>query len=93
MSAWLVKTRRAPARHSRNARAYGHTTTATHKYRVHLAPYAFSPDVVSPVDIKIHVRYDRSRNFRTNSFCLLIGLLGRKAALADIVGTCHCGLH
>ena len=31
MSAWLVKTRRAPSRHSRGARVYGHTTTAMHK--------------------------------------------------------------
>ena len=31
MSAWLVKTRRAPSRHSRDARVYGHTTTAMHK--------------------------------------------------------------
>ena len=31
MSAWLVKTRRAPSRHSRDARGYGHTTTAMHK--------------------------------------------------------------
>ena len=31
MSAWLVKTRRAPSRHSKDARAYGHTTTALHK--------------------------------------------------------------
>ena len=31
MSAWLVKTRRAPSRHSRHARVYGHTTTAVHK--------------------------------------------------------------
>ena len=30
MSAWLVKTRRAPSRHSRDARVYGHTTTAMH---------------------------------------------------------------
>ena len=30
MSAWLVKTRRAPSRHNRDARAYGHTTTAMH---------------------------------------------------------------
>ena len=29
--AWLVKTRRAPPRHSRDARVYGHTTTAMHK--------------------------------------------------------------
>ena len=31
MSALLVKTRRAPPRHSRDARIYGHTTTAMHK--------------------------------------------------------------
>ena len=31
MSAWLVKARRAPSRHSRDARVYGHTTTAMHK--------------------------------------------------------------
>ena len=31
MSAWLVKTRRAPSRHSRDARVYGHTTTAINK--------------------------------------------------------------
>ena len=31
MSAWLVETRRAPSRHSRDARIYGHTTTAMHK--------------------------------------------------------------
>ena len=30
MFAWLVKTRRAPSRHSRDARVYGHTTTAMH---------------------------------------------------------------
>ena len=31
ISAWLVKTRRAPSRHSRDARVYGHKTTAMHK--------------------------------------------------------------
>ena len=34
MSAWLVKTRRTPSRHGRDARVYatsGHTTTAMHK--------------------------------------------------------------
>ena len=31
MSAWLVKTRRAPSGHSRDARVYGHTTKAMHK--------------------------------------------------------------
>ena len=28
---WLVETRRAPSRHSRDARVYDHTTTAMHK--------------------------------------------------------------
>ena len=28
MSAWLAKTKRAPSLHSRDARVYGHTTTA-----------------------------------------------------------------
>ena len=31
MPAWLVKTRRSPSRHGRDARVYGHTTTAMHK--------------------------------------------------------------
>ena len=31
MSAWLVKTRHAPSRHSTDARVYGHTTTTMHK--------------------------------------------------------------
>ena len=30
MSAWSVKTRRAPSRHCRDARVHGHTTTAMH---------------------------------------------------------------
>ena len=30
MSAWLVKAQRAPSRHSRDARVYGHTATAMH---------------------------------------------------------------
>ena len=35
MSAWLVQTRRAPSRHSREARVYGRTTTAVHKLSTH----------------------------------------------------------
>ena len=31
MSAWSVKTPRAPSRHSRDGTVYGHTTTAMHK--------------------------------------------------------------
>ena len=30
MSAWSIKTRRAPSRHCRGARVYDHTTTAMH---------------------------------------------------------------
>ena len=42
-SAWLVKTRLAPSRHSGDARVYGHTTTAMHKLSTpppHLATFA-----------------------------------------------------
>ena len=38
MPAWSVKPRRAPSRHSRDARVYGHMTTAMHEYRVHPSP-------------------------------------------------------
>ena len=38
MYAWSVKTRHAPSRHCRDARVYGHMTTAMHEYRVHPAP-------------------------------------------------------
>ena len=38
MSACLVTTRRAPSRHSRDARVYGHTTTAMHELNVPLPP-------------------------------------------------------
>ena len=31
MLAWLVKIRRAPSRHRRDARVYGHSTMAMHK--------------------------------------------------------------
>ena len=48
MSAWLVKTRRAPSRHSRDAGVYGHTTTAMHKLSTppprFLAEWVFSTD-------------------------------------------------
>ena len=37
MSGWSAKTRRAPSRHFRGARVYGHTTTAMHD-REHTPP-------------------------------------------------------
>ena len=38
MSAWSVKTRRAPSRHCRDARVYDHTTTAMHDVEYTLPP-------------------------------------------------------
>ena len=45
MSAWLVNTRRAPSRHSRDARVHGHTTTPVHKLRTPPSP---PPSLKSP---------------------------------------------
>ena len=42
MSAWLVKTRRAPSRYRRGARIYGHTTKAMHKLSIPPPPRASS---------------------------------------------------
>ena len=39
MSTWLVKTRRAPSRHSRDARVNGHTTTVMHKLSTPSPPH------------------------------------------------------
>ena len=47
MSAWLVKTRRAPSWHSRDARVYGHTTKAMHKLGTHPPPPTFVTFIVS----------------------------------------------
>ena len=46
MSAWLVKTRRAPSRHSRDARIYGHTTTYGHAHTEDSPP--LPPPLPSP---------------------------------------------
>ena len=50
-SAWLVKTRRAPSRHSRDARVYGHTTTTIDKFST---PYDYS---------HTQIEYTPSRSF------------------------------
>ena len=47
MSAWLVKTRRAPSRHIRDARVYGHTTTAMHKLSTLPLPRRYSSTLPS----------------------------------------------
>ena len=42
MSAWSVKTRRAPSRHCRDSRVYGHTTTAMHDMSIYTPYWAMS---------------------------------------------------
>ena len=50
--AWLVKTRRAPSRHGRDARVYGRTTTAMHKLRIPPPPTRHSAGGYKNVIIK-----------------------------------------
>ena len=57
MSAWLVKTRRAPSRHSRDARVYVHSTTAVHKLSTP-SPAPFFPR---------HTRKNRFRRYATQA--------------------------
>ena len=47
MSAWLAKTRRAPPRLSRDARVYGHTTTAMHKLSTPPPPLESSDNTIA----------------------------------------------
>ena len=55
MASWLAKTRRAPSRH-RDARVYGHTTTATHKTSIPSPPPPFSSHIPPPpADIVCHM--------------------------------------
>ena len=42
MSAWSLKTRHAPSRHCRDARVYGHTTTALHEIE-YISPIEYTP--------------------------------------------------
>ena len=46
MSTWLVKTRRAPSRHRRDARVHGHKTAAMHKLST--PPASLSPSPPHP---------------------------------------------
>ena len=49
MSAWLVKTRCAPSRHSKDARVHGHTTTAIHKLGTPATLPPATPPPASPL--------------------------------------------
>ena len=42
--AWSVKTRHTPSRHCRDARAYGHTTTAIHEIEC-ISPIEYPPSL------------------------------------------------
>ena len=52
MSAWLVKTARAPSRHGRDTGIYGHTTTAMHKLSTR--PPRPAPICVTPGPTHLH---------------------------------------
>ena len=80
-SAWLMKTRRAPSRHSRGARVYGHTTTAMHKLSTPPPP-AVSWNSIKTV---VRVRGDLcvwKRAYRVRASWLLSG--GRATAVATL---------
>ena len=56
MSAWLVKSLRAPSRHSRDARVYGHTTTAM-------------PKLTTPPPVLVHaLAFVSCRGCRSHAF-------------------------
>ena len=48
---WSVKTRRAPSRRCRDARVYGHTTTAMHDMTILFTPRAFLYEVLPVVQV------------------------------------------
>ena len=57
MSAWLVKTRRAPSRYSRDVRVYGHKTTAVHNLSTPPPPHARLESYVRlPQDVLVWLR-------------------------------------
>ena len=60
MSAWSVKTRRAPSRRCRGARVYGHMTTATHDMS--------TPQPLLPAGA-VHVRVLRSIDAACSCCC------------------------
>ena len=72
-SACSVKTRRAPSRHCRDARVYGHTTTAMHDNE-YISPIEYTPTPPSVLGMqyrpfrKMVISYVRPTSF----YCVLI---------------------
>ena len=65
-SAWLVKTQRAPFRHRRDARVYGHGTTAMHKL---MTPSPGNPrKPLLLCNIKLSIEPPRSPSFGSLAF-------------------------
>ena len=69
LSAWLVKIRRAPSRHSRDARVYGNMTTAIHKLSTPPPP----PPVRAFVYIAHRVQHSHLLAFYASRFSIFIG--------------------
>ena len=72
MSAWSVKTRRAPSRHCRGARVYGHTTTTMHDNEYTPPPSPSSPAAAkhansSPPPQKKHSLWRRRQEVERSS--------------------------
>ena len=51
MSVWSAETRGAPCRHCRDARVYGHTTTAMHDIE-YTPPFILPPDL--PLSLEVY---------------------------------------
>ena len=70
MSVWLVKSRRAPSRHSRDARVYGHTTTAMHKLSTPPPPLQNQRCTLTNASWLLDTRKDAMK--KTMLTCLLV---------------------
>ncbi|CAN0169454.1 unnamed protein product, partial [Laminaria digitata] len=73
MSAWSVKTARAPSRHCRDARIYGHTTTAVHDEIITPSPcidYFHFSRANSETFLRENVPHSDCRNKHCLTLCL-----------------------
>ena len=87
MSAWLVKTRRAPSRHSRGARVYGHTTTAMHKLSTPPPPpSSVLPTLVETPLCVFSYGYDRDRIRRRCRLHKLDDMVDVKSPRCEMMG-------
>ena len=95
MSVWSVKTRRAPSRHCRYARVYGHTTTATHDMSNPPSPLLPSPQHFVGFEVGRGGRAcvvrrslpETTRSIRPRSFTSVFFMQGGAARVGSILLT------